>query len=223
MFCSFRLAFTLLLFSRLCADTIPDDFVDISQTVPGITVETRYYGSDNFVGKRIDGYEAPRSYLTLPAAKALARVQSELERYGLGLKIFDAYRPQRAVDHFVRWAKDLEDIKMKKRYYPNVAKSTLFEKGYIAARSGHSRGSTVDLTIIDMASETALDMGTSFDYFGEESWPSSQAVTAQQRANRLLLRRVMMRHGFRPLEEEWWHFTLENEPYPERFFDFPVR
>jgi len=213
----------LLLFVSLIADdTPPPDFVDLHTLIPSLQIEARYAGSENFVGRPVDGYEAPRCYLTRPAAEALRQVQEALRPFGLGLKVFDAYRPQRAVDHFVRWAKDLNDTKMKASYYPRVSKSVLFKEGYIAARSGHSRGSTVDLTIIDLADGNALDMGTGFDFFGPESWPENTAMTVQQRANRMLLRSVMTRYGFRPLQEEWWHFTLENEPYPDRYFDFPV-
>ncbi|MGE4506222.1 MAG: M15 family metallopeptidase, partial [Desulfovibrionaceae bacterium] len=141
----------------------------------------------------------------------------------LGLKVFDAYRPQRAVDHFVRWAEDLADTRMKAEFYPGVDKENLFRDGFIAARSGHSRGSTVDLTIIDLASGAELDMGTPFDFFGPESWPGNPAMPALVRANRALLQRVMAAHGFRHLREEWWHFTLNGEPHPDTYFDFPVR
>jgi D-alanyl-D-alanine dipeptidase len=197
--------------------------VDLKETVPSVAVELRYYGENNFIGQRIDGYEAPICYVSISAAQALKEVQSELSSFGLGLKLFDGYRPQRAVNHFVRWAKDLNDTTMKASYYPNVQKSELFEKGYIATHSGHSRGSTVDLTLIDLATGEELDMGTVFDFFSPLSSPTSKEVTQQQRANRLLLRSLMLRHGFRPLEEEWWHFTLENKPYPTTYFDFPVR
>ena len=190
---------------------------------PQIMLEPRYFGSDNFVGERITGYEAPLVYMTRQAAEALSAVQSRLARFGLGLKVFDAYRPQRAVDHFVRWAEDLDDERMKPRFYPAVDKSNLFSDGYIAARSGHSRGSTVDLTLIVLASGEELDMGTPWDFFDLASWPDSTAVTAQQQANRLLLRTVMMAAGFQPLSTEWWHFTLADEPFENTFFDFPVR
>lgn len=203
----------------------PEGFVEIRDAVPGIQVELRYLTGDNFVGEPIDGYEAERCYITAEAARALARVQHELSHVGLSLKVFDAYRPQRAVDHFVRWAGDLDDTKMKARYYPDVEKAHLFRDGYIAARSGHSRGSTVDLTIVSMDSgePEPLDMGTPWDYFGPHSWPLSREVTPQQRANRMLLQSLMIKHGFRPLAEEWWHFTLEDEPYPKTYFDFVVR
>ena len=202
----------------------PEGFVEIRDAVAGVVVDLRYLGADNFVGAPVDGYTADRCYVTTEAARALGRVQHELGHLGLGLKVFDAYRPQRAVDHFVRWAEDLGDTRMKARYYPDVAKEHLFRDGYIAAKSGHSRGSTVDLTIValDGGDPVELDMGTPWDYFGPRSWPTSLEVTPQQRANRMLLQALMMKHGFRPLAEEWWHFTLEDEPYPETYFDFVV-
>jgi len=205
------------------AQDVPSGFVDLKKAVPSLVLELRYSGENNFIGKPIDGYEARICYISTPAAVALKSVQEKLLPFGFGLKIFDAYRPQRAVNHFVRWAKDLNDTKMKASYYPDVLKSELFDKGYIAARSGHSRGSTVDLTLIDLATGKELDMGTGFDFFSPISWPTSKEVTSQQRANRLLLRSVMLSQGFRPLEEEWWHFTLANEPYPTTYFDFVVR
>ena len=198
------------------------DFVDIQQAIPGIEVDVRYFGEDNFVGAPIDGYGAARVYLTRAAADALGSVQKQLSQFGLGLKVFDGYRPQVAVDHFVRWAQDLNDRQMKPRYYPAVDKENLFRDGYIAERSGHSRGSTVDLTIINLASDEELDMGTGWDFFDVMSWPSSNRVTAAQAANRMRLRTIMLENGFRPLQEEWWHFTLENEPFPDRYFEFEI-
>ena len=151
-------------------------------------------------------------------------MQKDLEAFGLGLKVFDAYRPQRAVDHFVRWAEDLDDTRMKAKYYPGVEKKHLFRDGYIAARSGHSRGSTVDLTIVSLGPDdpVELDMGTGWDYFGPRSWPASLDVSPQQRANRMLLQSLMVKHGFKPLAEEWWHFTLKDEPFPKTYFDFVI-
>jgi D-alanyl-D-alanine dipeptidase len=215
--------FMLLMCHSLWADP-PAGFVELRGSVPGVEVELRYLSRDNFVGQRIDGYESEQCYVTAEAARGLAAVQAELAAFGLGLKVFDAYRPQRAVDHFVRWAQDLGDTKMKAAYYPGVEKKHLFRDGYIAAKSGHSRGSTVDLTIVTLGPGVPeeLDMGTGWDFFGPESWPASLAVTPQQRANRMLLQSLMVKHGFRPLAEEWWHFTLEDEPFPERYFDFPV-
>ncbi len=160
--------------------------------------------------------------MTREAATALADAQNELAAFGLSLKVFDAYRPQRAVDHFVRWAEDLEDRKMKAVFYPTVPKNILFDEGYISARSGHSRGSTVDLTLVDLESGEELDMGTPWDFFDPSSWPSFQDLSTQVRANRNLLAAVMTKHGFRAIRTEWWHFNLDNEPYPDTYFDFPV-
>lgn len=209
--------------SNTDTERVPDDFVELSAFAPAILLEVRYLGSDNFVGEPIDGYEAPLVYMSRQSAEALLEVQARLAQFGLGLKVFDAYRPQRAVDHFVRWAEDLDDERMKPRFYPEVEKANLFSDGYIAARSGHSRGSTVDLTLVDLASGEELDMGTPWDFFDLASWPDSQEVTTQQQANRLLLRSLMLAAGFQPLSTEWWHFTLRDEPYTETFFDFPVR
>lgn len=199
------------------------ELVDIASSDYGFVVEARYAQADNFVGTSIDGYEAPKALLTPQALAALEQAQQALGEFGLGLKVFDGYRPQRAVDHFVRWAADLSATQMKARYYPNVDKRDLFSDGYIAERSGHSRGSTVDLTLIDLASGTELAMGTAWDYFDPASWPSSQEPSVQERANRALLRGVMLAAGFRPLETEWWHFTLQDEPYPETYFDTPIQ
>ena len=198
------------------------DFVLLSDAVPDAMLEIRYYSTYNFIGDRVDGYEQPVALLTKEAASALSEVSDELKDKGYRLKIFDAYRPQAAVSHFVRWAEDLDDTRMKPYFYPELDKSVLFEQGYIAAHSGHSRGSTVDLTLFDMTTEREVDMGGTFDYFGELSHPDYTEVTESQYELRMLLRDVMVRHGFRPLSEEWWHFTLENEPYPDTYFTFPV-
>jgi zinc D-Ala-D-Ala dipeptidase len=200
----------------------PADFVDAATIVPHLVVDMRYAGNHNFVGEPIDGYERAVCLLTQRAATALARVQDDLRSHGLGLKVFDCYRPRRAVAHFVRWAKDAADIRHKAEFYPDVDKRQLFALGYIATRSGHSRGSTVDLTLVN-AEGNELDMGTSFDLLGPESWPSSSAVSASARRNRALLAAAMRRGGFTPYAKEWWHFTLAQEPYPNRYFDFPVR
>ena len=198
-----------------------NDFREIKKEIPSIELEMRYYGSDNFIGEPIDGYFAPKALLSREANDALKKVQKELNSFSLGLKVFDAYRPQKAVDHFVRWGRDLKDRKMKEAFYPNVEKKNLFKEGYIAEHSGHSRGSTVDLTIIDLESKFELDMGSSFDFFGEPSWVHYQQITAQQRANRMLLNRTMLKHGFKSYAQEWWHFTLKNEPY-KKYFDFNI-
>lgn len=225
---------------------MPAGFVDLFAVDPTIAVEMRYAGEHNFVGERIAGYEAPRCLLTAKAAKALAAAQAKLGPFGLSLKVYDCYRPQRAVDQFVAWARDLNDERMKAEFYPTVEKRHLFRDGYIAAKSSHSRGSTVDLTIVPMPAplqapyrpgqkllscelpaaerfpDNSIDMGTGFDCFSLRSHPASDAVGAQQRANRALLRSVMERHGFRGLKEEWWHFTLRDEPFPDRAFDFAI-
>ena len=202
---------------------IPDNFIDLREVVPDLVQDLRYASTDNFIGERIPGYEAARLIGTLELALALKKVQQELSYCCLGLKVFDAYRPQRAVDFFVHWAHDPDDVRHKARFYPALDKAELFPKGYLVERSSHSRGSTVDLTLVDTLDGSELDMGTAFDFFDMASWPSSLAVTTEQRANRMLLRTVMTRHGFAPVEEEWWHFTLKDEPWPDRWFDFPVR
>ena len=191
-------------------------------SVPLMELEIRYSTSNNFVGEPISGYGAAKALLSIEAVQALSKVQIQLTKKGMGLKIFDAYRPQRAVDHFVRWATDIEDNAKKQQYYPNVKKSNLFREGYIAKQSGHSRGSSIDLTMIDLDSGTEIDMGSSWDFFDPISWPSSKAVTREQRANRKALQTIMLENGFRPLREEWWHFTLENEPFPNTYFDFSI-
>ena len=198
------------------------DFVLLSEAVPDAILEIRYYSTYNFVGDRIDGYEEPLALLTAEAAKALREVSDELMGMGYRLKIFDAYRPQMAVTHFMNWALDTEDTRMKAYFYPELDKGVLFSQGYIAEHSGHSRGSTVDLTLFDMTTEREVDMGGTFDYFGELSHPDYTGITEEQYANRMLLREVMLKHGFKPLDEEWWHFTLEDEPYPNTYFTFPI-
>ena len=198
-------------------------FVLAGEAIPDALTDVRYHTTYNFVGARVDGYEQPVVLLTKEAAAALARVNQDMRRRGLRLVIYDAYRPQRAVDHFVRWAEDIADDRMKPVFYPEVDKAELFERGFIAHRSGHSRGSTVDLTLLDEKRGTLLDMGGPFDYFGELSHPDYTGITKEQHANRMLLRDAMLKHGFKPLSTEWWHFTLRDEPYPDTFFDFPVR
>ncbi|AWB35542.1 peptidase M15 [Orrella marina] len=202
---------------------LPDGFVYVDEMVPGVSVDLRYATANNFLGTPVDGYDANRAAISEPAARALAQVQADLNRFGLGLKVFDAYRPQTAVNHFVRWAKDVADTQNKASYYPDVDKADLFDLDYIAERSGHSRGSTVDLTLISSDDGAELDMGSGFDFFGVESWPEYSDLTAQQRANRMLLQQVMTRHGFKPYPKEWWHFTLADEPYPDTYYDFLVR
>ena len=204
-------------------EPMPADFVDVAKVVPGLVVDMRYAGSFNFIGRPIDGYEAPVCILTRQAAEALGAVQAELKQYGMGLKVFDCYRPTRAVADFVRWAEDEADTRMKAEFYPDLDKSELFVEGYIADRSGHSRGSTVDLTLVYLPWESEVPMGTGFDFFSTRSWPTDAEQASGVRAHRLLLSSIMQRHGFKPYSKEWWHFTLADEPYPETYFDFPVK
>ena len=204
---------------------LPEGFVYVEDFIPNIRIDLRYCSKDNFIGRPIEGYVKPRCIITKEAARALNKVQTELEQFGLGLKIYDAYRPKRAVDYFVRWAKDPHDVAMKNVYYPYVSKRDLFRQGYIARRSSHSRGSTVDLTIVSLHGHTTgveIDMGSGFDSFGPQAWSQNPHIHPTHRAHRLLLQVLMKKHGFKPYRKEWWHFSLKNEPYPETYFDFPV-
>jgi D-alanyl-D-alanine dipeptidase len=203
------------------ASADPPRLVDAAALVPGLRVDLRYATADNFVGAPIDGYEAARCLLSEPAARALAAVQADLAAGGLGLVVFDCYRPQRAVDHFVRWSQEPEDPATAARHHPRVAKGALFAAGYIAARSGHSRGSTVDVGLVRGAEP--LDFGTPFDFFDPLSHADATGLSDAARAHRALLRAAMERRGFRPYPAEWWHFTLADEPWPDRYFDVPVR
>ena len=206
-----------------CRSVNSSGFVSVTDVIPDAILEIRYYSTFNFVGQRIDAYEAPVAYLTREAAYALKQASDELKGAGYRIKIFDAYRPQAAVEHFKRWAADPGAVEMKPYFYPDIEKSELFAKGYIAGRSGHSRGSTVDLTMVDMVSGREADMGSGFDLFGELSHAEhTQGLTKEQIGNRAILRRAMTNHGFRPMASEWWHFTLVNEPYPHTYFDFPI-
>ena len=208
---------------RPAAPSLPDGFVYLDKAIPGLVIDLRYVTNNNFVGQPIDGYRHGHVILSAPGAAALSDVQARLRRFGLELKVFDAYRPQRAVDHFVRWGKDLDDQRTKSDYYPDIPKEDLFKQGYIASRSSHSRGSTVDVTIVyrdEAGAIRELDMGSRFDFFDPISWPDSLGISAQQRANRVLLRSLMMANGFVPYGQEWWHFTLKAEPYPNTYFDF---
>ena len=197
-------------------------FVLLADVVPDAIQEIRYYTTFNFVGDRIDGYEQPVALITREAAEGLRVTSDILLEKGYRLKIFDAYRPQMAVDHFVRWSEDLEDTRMQQYFYPELDKSVLFDLGYIDRRSGHTRGSTVDLTLFDMNTEREVDMGGTFDYFGELSHPDYTGITVDQYANRMILREAMIAGGFTPLPTEWWHFRLDPEPYPDTYFTFPV-
>lgn len=200
----------------------PSDFVVLGEFIPGIVQEIRYYSTYNFVGDRIDGYEEPCALLTKEAARALKAVANEVNVQGYRLKVFDAYRPAVAVRHFVLWGIEDQDIRMKPYFYPNLEKQELFAKGYIAKESSHSRGSAVDLTLLDMATGKELDMGGPFDFFSELSHPDYKGITEEQYNNRMILRNVMLRNGFSPIDCEWWHFALADEPYPDTYFEFPV-
>ena len=197
-------------------------FVLLTDVAPDAILEIRYYSTYNFVGDRIEGYRQPTALLTKEAAQALKAVSDDVKRKGYRLKIYDAYRPQMAVSHFMRWAQDFKDTRMKPYFYPELEKDVLFPLGYIAEHSGHSRGSTVDLTLFDMKTEKEVDMGGTFDYFGQLSHPDYKKITKRQYRNRMILREAMLAHGFKPLAEEWWHFTLKDEPYPDTYFTFPV-
>ena len=235
-------------FAHACnvSDKMPDAFVDIQKVIPEVILDIRYYSPHNFVGERVDGYLAPKCFLTKDATQALSNVRKDLAPYSLSLKIYDCYRPQRAVDHFVRWAKEAENTKTMREFYPTIDKRNLFKDGYIDSKSGHSRGSTLDLTIVPFPapaqeqyspgkefhacylpaekrfSDNSIDMGTGFDCFHELSNTANVNIGRQQKINRLLLKSLMEKHGFRNYDKEWWHFTLKNEPYPDTYFDFVI-
>ena len=197
-------------------------FVLLADYVPGIVQEIRYYSTYNFIGERIDGYEAPVALLTIEAARALKSVSSELIVQGYRLKVFDAYRPVAAVKQFILWGIEDTDVRMKPYFYPDLEKQELFARGYIAKQSSHSRGSAVDLTLLDMRTGKELDMGSPFDLFSPLSHPDCRSVTDEQHENRMLLQHAMVRNGFLPIDCEWWHFALAEEPFPDTYFTFPV-
>jgi D-alanyl-D-alanine dipeptidase len=220
-----RFLFQIAIFYSLvsCSQNLPEGFVYLNTIDSSIKTELRYLSNNNFIGTTIEGYQRSTIIVSKPTAEALKKVQEKLVPFKLSLKIFDAYRPQQAVDHFVRWAKVMNDTVMKRQYFPDIPKSKLFELGYIAKKSGHTRGSTVDLTIIDLTTNKELDMGSPYDFFGIASHVINPSLNKQQQANRLLLRNLMLSNGFKPYENEWWHFTLKNEPYPKTYFDFPIK
>lgn len=249
-----KILITALVAISLCAfaetimlvKTRPADFVNAQQVIPQLQTDMRYDSSHNFVGRKIKGYEAPVCLLTRPAAEALKKVETSLLAMGLTLKAYDCYRPQTAVNDFANWAREINNTKMRAEFYPTIDKQVLFSEGYIAYLSGHSRGSTVDLTIVPLNSsipsydpkatqvactapqpqrfpDNSLDFGTGFDCFSPMSHPSYQNLPATVKKNRLLLQNLMAQAGFKPLSTEWWHFTLSNEPYPNTYFDFPVK
>ncbi|MCD8553972.1 M15 family metallopeptidase [Seleniivibrio sp.] len=237
----------LLILSASVCFALPDGFVYLRDIAPDVAHDIRYFGYHNFVGANVDGYEEPECVLTVQAAQALKKVQAELVAKGLSLKVYDCYRPQSAVDHFARWAEDLQDTKTKAEFYPDEPKETLFVRGFIAHKSGHSRGSTVDLTVIPLNSkpkenfipfrnlrrcdapaekrfgDNSLDMGTGFDCFSPLSATDNPEITKQQRKNRYILKNAMEKQGFYNYSKEWWHYTLKNEPFKDNYFNFPLK
>lgn len=225
-FCKIYLAIIICITSAYGAQVLPSNFVYLKDVAPSIQQDIRYFTDTNFIGRPLPGYDSPVCILTKPAAFALLKIQEELNKEGLALKVFDGYRPQMTVNEFIRWSKDVQDQKMKASYFPNVNKADFFKLGYVGEKSGHTRGSTVDLTIIDLKTNKELDMGTHFDYMDELSHPFNRSVTSKQYQNRQLLNQVMTKYGFgslTPHDTEWWHFTLKNEPFPDTYFNFPVR
>ena len=200
----------------------PSGFVVLADHVPAIVQEIRYYSTYNFLGERVDGYEEPCAIATIEAARALKSVSNELYVQGYRLKVFDAYRPVCAVKQFVIWGLEDTDIRMKPYFYPELEKQDLFIKGYIAGRSSHSRGSAVDVTLFDMKTGKEVDMGSPFDLCSNVSHPDCRDITDEQYENRMALQKAMIRGGFEPIDCEWWHFKLKDEPYPDRYFEFPV-
>ena len=214
---------SLLNLSLYC-QKLPEGFIFLSDQIPELIVELRYASKDNFMGREIKGYRIGQKIVgTYHLAKALQKVQIKLKKEGLGLKLFDAYRPQQAVDDFIQWSKISSDTLAKEKYYPNIPKDSLFNYGYIASKSGHSRGSTIDLTLIYLFGEKKgqeLDMGGYWDYFNVNSKYNFKLLSQKQKDNRGILRNTMILNGFLPYEKEWWHFTLKNEPFSDKYFDF---
>ena len=196
-------------------------FVYLNDIDDSIVVNLKYYSSENFTGQFVEGYHSNNAILTKESALALSNAQDDFNKLGYSLILYDAYRPQRAVDFFVQWSKNLNDTINKRIYYPNIKKSELFELGYIAYKSGHSRGSTVDVSLVEISTNKLLDMGTIFDYFGIESHTFFDDISEKQKSNRLILYEIMSNNGFKNYSKEWWHFTLKNEPY-QKYFDFLV-
>ena len=204
------------------AQILKKGFSYLSEVDGSIQQELRYFSSNNFIGKKIDGYKKNNVIISNAAANALKKVQAELKQMGLSLKVYDAYRPQQSVDHFVRWAKKLNDTLMKQSYYPTIRKSDLFKLGFIASKSGHTRGSSVDLSIVEIKTNKEIDMGSSYDFFGATSHSFHKKLSNRQEKNRMLLRNIMIKNGFKPYDKEWWHFTLVDEPFPNTYFNFDI-
>lgn len=197
-------------------------FCVLTDSIPDVILEIRYFSTYNFVGRRVDGYEEPIALITKQAASALHKVNDELKSKGYRLKIYDTYRPQRAVNHFMRWAQNFNDTVTKSIFYPDLTKKQIFDRGFVAKKSSHTRGSTVDLTLVEAQTGKEVDMGGVFDYFGSSSHTNYDGITVKQHNNRMILQEAMKRNGFEPITGEWWHFTLANEPYPDTYFNFPV-
>lgn len=217
--CLYLLTFMAM---NVFAEERPDDFVYVTETIPSLQQDIRYFGSNNFVGRPINGYKKPVCILTNAATHALLKVQTALNKKNLGLLVYDCYRPQMAVNDFIQWSQQSEDERMKELFYPRIDKRDLFKMNYIARRSGHTRGSTVDLTLVNLQNNQVLDMGTPFDYLDPLSHPDNRDITVTQFKNRMLLRSLMIKFGFMPIKTEWWHFSLKNEPYKNTYFNFFV-
>ena len=217
--------FAILLFTFnyiLFNNNLEDGFVYLKDIDHSVIVDLKYYSSENFTGQLVEGYHSNTAILTNEAALALSNAQDDFNKLGYSLILYDAYRPQRAVDFFVKWSKNLNDTINKRIYYPNIKKSELFKLGYIAYKSGHSRGSTVDVSIVEISTNKELDMGTVFDYFGVKSHTFFDELSEDQKANRLLLYKIMSHNGFKNYQKEWWHYTLKNEPF-QKYFNFLVK
>ena len=210
-----------IFFSSFFNNNLEDGFVYLNDIDDSIIVDLKYYSNENFTGQYVEGYLSNNAILTKESALALSDAQDDFNKLGYSLILYDAYRPQRAVDFFVQWSNNSYDTINKRIYYPNIKKSELFELGYIAYKSGHSRGSTVDVSLVEISTNKVLDMGTIFDYFGVESHTFFDDISEKQKSNRLILYEIMSNNGFKNYSKEWWHFTLKNEPY-QKYFDFLV-
>uniref|UniRef100_A0A914CLL8 D-Ala-D-Ala dipeptidase n=1 Tax=Acrobeloides nanus TaxID=290746 RepID=A0A914CLL8_9BILA len=225
--------------------SIPEEFVYLNEINPNIISNLRYFSNENFIGHPIVGYERNVAILTKQAAEALSKAQQEFEQNDYTLVIYDAYRPRRSVEYFLEWNKNLSDQRKKKEYYPFIEKAEVFDLGYVAKKSGHTRGSTVDLTIAKIGNKIedrkwvsrkledgreilflddgTLDMGSSFDLFDQASHQDSPIIASPYTEHRNYLRNVMMKHGFRPNPREWWHYSFIDEPFPDTYFEFHVK
>ena len=212
----------LIFYSTSFNNNLEAGFVYLNDIDDSIVVNLKYYSSENFTGQFVEGYHSNNAILTKESALALSNAQDDFNKLGYSLILYDAYRPQRAVDFFVQWSNNPYDTINKRIYYPNIKKSELFEFGYIAYKSGHSRGSTVDVSLIEISTNKLLDMGTIFDYFGIESHTFFDDISEKQKSNRLILYEIMSNNGFKNYSKEWWHFTLKNEPY-QKYFDFLIK